>query len=85
VRISKGERVATGGRAVFDQGAQTITLSKAAVLRDGPNEVSGERVVVYLEEERSVVEGGDTRVRAKLFPPSSGDDDAALPGGTHEP
>jgi len=85
VRISKGERVATGGRAVFDQAAQTITLSDAAVLRDGPNEVSGERVVVYLEEERSVVEGGDTRVRAKLFPPSSGDDGAVLRGGKHEP
>jgi len=84
VRISKGERVATGGRAVFDQAAQTITLSDAAMLRDGPNEVSGERVVVYLEEQRSVVEGGDTRVRAKLFPPSS-DNGTVLPGGTNEP
>lgn len=86
VRIAKGERVATGGRAVFDQGAQTITLSDAAVLRDGPNEVSGERVVVYLDEERSVVEGGDkTRVRAKLFPPSAGDEGAVLPGGGDGP
>jgi lipopolysaccharide export system protein LptA len=68
VRIVNGERVATGGRAVFNQDKQTITLSEAAVLRDGPNEVAGDRVVVYLEEQRSVVEGGEDRVRAVLFP-----------------
>jgi len=68
VRIVNGERVATGGRAVFDQQKQTITLSEAAVLRDGPNEVAGDRVIVYLDEQRSVVEGGNDRVRAVLFP-----------------
>jgi len=68
VRIVNGERVATGGRAVFDQDTQTITLSEAAVLRDGPNEVAGDKVVVYLDEQRSVVEGGNDRVRAVLFP-----------------
>jgi lipopolysaccharide export system protein LptA len=68
VRIVNGERVATGGRAVFDQTAQTITLSRNAVLRDGPNEVAGEKVIVFLEEQRSVVEGGGERVRAVLFP-----------------
>lgn len=69
VRIAKGERQATGGRAVFDQEKRTVTLSDNATLRDGPNEVAGERVVVFLDEERSVVEGGDQRVRAVLFPP----------------
>lgn len=68
VRVVSGERVATGGRAVFDQAAQTITLSRNAVLRDGPNEVAGDKVVVYIEEQRSIVEGGQDRVRAVLFP-----------------
>jgi lipopolysaccharide export system protein LptA len=77
VRIAKGERQrASGGRAVFDQKARTVTLSDKAVLRDGPNEVAGERVVVYLDEERSVVEGGQERVRAVLFPQKSGEDEA---------
>lgn len=71
VRISKGQREATGGRAVFDQEKRTVTLSDDATLRDGPNEVAGERVVVYLDEERSIVEGGKDRVRAVLFPSSS--------------
>jgi lipopolysaccharide export system protein LptA len=68
VHITQGERVATGGRATFDQERQTVVLSDGAVLRDGPNEVAGERVVVYLDEERSVVQGGTGRVRAVLFP-----------------
>jgi lipopolysaccharide export system protein LptA len=70
VQIDKGSRQATGGRAVFDAGARTVTLSDKARLRDGPNEVAGERVIVFLDEERSVVEGGDERVRAVLHPPA---------------
>jgi lipopolysaccharide export system protein LptA len=68
VQITKGERRASGGRAVFDQAARTIVLSDQATLRDGPNEVAGERVVVYLDDERSVIEGGKQRVQAVLFP-----------------
>ena len=55
---------------MFDAGARTVTLSDKARLRDGPNEVAGERVIVFLDEERSVVEGGDERVRAVLHPPA---------------
>jgi lipopolysaccharide export system protein LptA len=68
VQIDKGDRRATGGRAVFDNAARTVTLSDQAVLQDGPNQVTGERVVVYLDEQRSVVEGGQERVRAVLYP-----------------
>jgi lipopolysaccharide export system protein LptA len=71
VRVTKGDRLATGGRAVFDQDARTVVLSDQATLREGANEVSGERVVVYLDEQRSVVEGGERRVRAVLFPRGS--------------
>lgn len=71
VRIDAGERHASGGRAVFDDAARTVTLSEQARLRDGPNEIEGERVVVYLDEERSIVEGGPERVRAVLYPPTA--------------
>ena len=54
-------------------------LSQNAVVHDGPNEVSGDRIVVYLDEERSVVEGGGGRVKAVLFP--SKDRDADDTGG----
>ena len=70
VKIDAGERHASGGRAVFDDSKRTVTLSEQAVLRDGPNEVAGDRVVVYIDEQRSVVEGGPERVRAVLYPPT---------------
>lgn len=68
VRIEQGSRWATGGRAVYDQSRRTVVLLDDPVLHDGPNEVQGERVVVYLDEDRSVVEGGRKRVKAVLYP-----------------
>jgi lipopolysaccharide export system protein LptA len=68
VRIEDGTRLATGGRAVFDQTNRTLVLSENPMLRDGPNEVGGDRVIVYLDEDRSVVEGGRKRVKAVLHP-----------------
>ncbi|MCC6764416.1 MAG: hypothetical protein IT293_07105 [Deltaproteobacteria bacterium] len=83
VRIRQGTKLAEGRRAVFDQAKQTFTLSDGAVLHDGPNQVAGERVIVYLEEERSVVESGtNTRVKAILYPgkeDAAGDKATALP------
>lgn len=80
VRMSKGTRWATGGRAVFDQIHRTVVLSQDAVLHDGLNQVSGERVVVYLDEQRSVVDGGTGRVKAVLYPPEGTAD--AVAGGS---
>lgn len=79
VQITKGTRKASGGRAVFDDAARTITLSEQARLQDGLNEIAGEKVIVYLDEERSVVEGGRERVRAVLYPPGEGTP-SAIPG-----
>jgi len=72
VRIDQTPRWATGGRAVFDQQTRTMVLSENPVLHDGPNEVVGDRVVVYLDENRSVVEGGSKRVKAVLHPDKGG-------------
>ncbi|HVO28157.1 MAG TPA: lipopolysaccharide transport periplasmic protein LptA [Candidatus Margulisiibacteriota bacterium] len=77
VRVTKGPRWATGGRAEFDQAKQTVVLSNDAVVHDGSNEVRGDRIVVYLRENRSVVEGGTGRVRAVLYPPKSSETAAA--------
>lgn len=74
VRITKGERVATGGRATFDQANRTVVLSEGAALSDGPQHIAGETLTVYLDEERSVVEGGKGPVHMVLVPatPSAG-------------
>ncbi len=82
VRIGKGSRFATGGRAVFDHASKTVTLSQDAVLHDGENRVAGDRVVVYLDQERSVVEGGgDSRVHAVLVPPTAAPHRTPVAGG----
>ena len=68
VRIDQGARWAVGGQAVFDQGQRTLVLTQNPVLHDGPNVVAGDRVIVYLDENRSIVEGGRKRVKAVLYP-----------------
>jgi len=71
VVITQGARWATGGKAVFDQAGSTIVLSENPVLHDGPNEVTGDRLVVYLNEGRSIVESSaQKRVSAILYPGS---------------
>ncbi len=73
VHIDNGTRWGTGGRATFDQSKRTVTLTENPVLHDGRNEVAGDRVVVYLDEDRSVVEGGRKRVKAVIYPGKDGD------------
>ena len=66
--MDDGTRTATGGRAVFEQSERTVVLTENPVLHEGSNEVVGDRVVVYLDENRSIVEGGRKRVKAVLYP-----------------
>lgn len=69
VNASQGTRVATGDRAVFDDKAKTVTLTGNPVMRQGNNQVSGAKVVYFIEQDRSMVEGdGKTRVSAVIFP-----------------
>jgi lipopolysaccharide export system protein LptA len=58
VEIVSGNRRATGKKAVFTEATRTIVLSGNAVLQEGQNRVSGERVTIFLDEKRSVVDGG---------------------------
>lgn len=58
VQVVNGDETANGGLAVYDPSAGTIVLSEGARLGSGPNSLSGEQVVVYLNERRAVVLGG---------------------------
>lgn len=68
VRLLKGEREATAARAEFDQKERIVVLRKDAVVRSGQNEVRGEKITVYLDDERTIVEGGENRVHAVIYP-----------------
>lgn len=64
VRMSQGTRWATGDHAVLDQAAHTVTLTGSPVVHEGPNQVTGSRIVVHLDTGKSEVMGA----RAVLFP-----------------
>jgi len=69
VRITQGDRTVTGNEAVYLQDVQKIVISGNATLSEGKNVIQGEQVVVFLNENRGVVEstpGG--RVDATIFP-----------------
>jgi lipopolysaccharide export system protein LptA len=66
VDITSGDRRATGKKAVFNEAQRTVVLSGDAVVIEGGNQVTGERVTVYLDEKRSVVEGGEGNRRAEM-------------------
>jgi len=69
VTITEGDRIATGDEAVFEQDSQKITMTGSAVLREGANIVQGDRIVVFLDENRGVVESAEnSRVKATIYP-----------------
>jgi lipopolysaccharide export system protein LptA len=69
VNATQGERVATGEKAVFDDSAKTVTLTGNPVMRQGNSQVTGIRVIYFVEQDRAVAEGdGKIRVQATLFP-----------------
>jgi lipopolysaccharide export system protein LptA len=69
VTITEGDRVVTGDDAVFEQDAQKITMTGSAVLREGDNIIQGDRIVVFLNENRGVVESAESRrVTATIYP-----------------
>lgn len=69
VTITEGDRTITGEEAIFEQDAQKIIMTGGAVLREGDNIVRGERIVVFLNENRGVVESAENgRVTATIYP-----------------
>ena len=69
VNATQGNRVATGDKAVFDDKAKTVTLTGNPIMRQGNSQISGSRVIYFVEQDRAVAEGdGKVRVQATIFP-----------------
>jgi lipopolysaccharide export system protein LptA len=69
VNATQGNRVATGQKAVFDDQAKTVTLTGSPMMRQGNSQVSGVKIVYFIEQDRSIVEGDDKiQVKATIFP-----------------
>lgn len=61
--------VARAGKAVFYQNEDKVVLTENPIIQRGPDFVEGHRIIIFLNENRSIIEGGETkRVKATLFP-----------------
>jgi lipopolysaccharide export system protein LptA len=61
--------VAHAGKAVFFQAEEKIVLTEDPSVQQGRDIVQGEKIIILLKEERSIVEGSKGKpVRATLFP-----------------
>ncbi len=69
VKIQQEDRLATGQKAVFTNADQKIVLTGQPKVWQGKDMVSGERIIVLLNEDKSFVESGpDQRVEVIMYP-----------------
>jgi lipopolysaccharide export system protein LptA len=70
VKIVRAEGgVATGKKAVYYQLDEKLVLTGKPVVKQGNNFVEGDRITLFLKEDRSVVESlQDKKVKAVIFP-----------------
>jgi lipopolysaccharide export system protein LptA len=67
VRMSQGQRWATGDHAVLDQTLHTVVLTGSPVVHDGKDQIAGSKITVFLQTNTSEV----TDPRAVIFPRES--------------
>ncbi len=72
VRIVRAEGgTATAEKAVYYQQDEKLVLTGKPVVKQKENSVEGDRITLFLKENRSVVESSsETRVKAVIFPSS---------------
>jgi lipopolysaccharide export system protein LptA len=69
VRVTQGDRIATGTKAVFDGVAQTVTMTGKPVVRQGNSQMSGAKIIYSLTDDKVTVESGpDERVIGIIYP-----------------
>jgi len=70
VKLVHLNRRATGQRAMFYQDSNKVVLDGEAVVREGENVIRGERLIFYVDEERTVMEGKKGgQISTTIIPP----------------
>jgi len=83
VRITMGDREATGQRAVYEAASNTLTLQGNVILQEGQNRIQGQKVTFSIDENTTEIAGGEQeQVKALFFPSEDGESDNGLPSGT---
>ncbi len=70
VFISNGTETAQGEQAEYDVAAGTITMTGSVVLTQGQNVISGQKLVIHVDEGQGRMEG---RVKSIFAPQKSGE------------
>jgi len=69
VKVTQGDRIATGDQIIFDNQEQKIIVTGNPRVWQGDNIIQGKKITVFLNEDRSIVEGGpEGRVNATIYP-----------------
>jgi lipopolysaccharide export system protein LptA len=80
VKVVQLDRRATSQKVTFHQDENKVVLDGEAVVREGENVIRGERMIFYVDEERSLVEGGKgSRVSTRITPPSKEEGESKKP------
>ena len=67
VEITAEKWRATSRKTVFNEAKRTVTLSGNAIVQEGTNKITGEVITIYLDEKRSVVEGGEGKRQVQMI------------------
>ena len=68
VKIARGDQVALSGRAIYKPQPRVIILTDSPQVWRGKDLLTGSRITIYLDQDRSVVESGpDSRVNATFY------------------
>lgn len=83
VRMSQGQRWATGDHAVLDESLHTLVLTGSPVVHDGNDQIAGTKITVHLQTNISEV----TDPKAVIFPreskkPNNSEASATVPAST---
>lgn len=69
VKVTQQDRIATADKAIFYQQDQKIILRGHPTVTKGKDKIEGSVITIFLQQNRSVVEGGkEIPVQAVLFP-----------------
>jgi lipopolysaccharide export system protein LptA len=69
VKVVQNERMAVAGKALYDNAKRTITLTQAPRLWQGADVMVADKIIIYLDENRVVSQGGNENpIQFKINP-----------------
>lgn len=72
VKVVKQDKTAMGQRGLYELEGRRVLLWGKAKLIQGSNVINGDKVILFMDDNRAVVEGGPRKVEAVLVPTKSG-------------